>query len=644
MQQKTESQSADMRVSSHVIDEIRSRTNIVDIVEQVVRLKKRGRNYQGLCPFHNEKTPSFNVSVDKQIYKCFGCGKGGDVYTFLVEYKKYSFMDSVRELADRLGIRLEFEDANPEKLTEQDELYELNSETGRYFYDLLMKHSDAAFAREYLQKRGIVQKTINMFGLGFALASRTALHDWLKQKNSDISKAKTLGLIGENERGTYDRFAGRLIYPIFSSAGRIAAFAGRILEKRDDIAKYVNSPESPIYTKGKILYGINFTKDDIRNLDTAIIVEGYMDLISLYQHGVRNVVAVSGTSLTEDQAFLLKRYCKKVQLIFDSDNAGVRAAMRSIEILLKLDFDIKIVQLDQGEDPDSYIQKYGKEKFDERVQKAIPFLEFQYATMTAAGQFSDSGNATAAIRELLRPLAGMSDMLKRGLMVQELAKKTGLKESLLDNELRTLAKEAGRVEKLSADRNALFAPPEKTDAAPVELFTQARQDVLYVAETHLIRLLFEGDSNVTGVIAENIMPDEIEDERHRRLAVIVYTEFDDNSDISFQALLAKVEDEDLRNYLTSLTVEQYSVSPRWNADLKSWEDEERHRRSEILLREAFDNIKIFKAAKINHKIEELTQKLETAPDDYAEELYKEIWALNTERKQIEKDFTFGGGV
>lgn len=633
-----------MRVSTHVIDEIRNRTNIVDIVEQVVRLRRRGKNYQGLCPFHNEKTPSFNVSVDKQIYKCFGCGKGGDVFTFLTEYKKYAFMDAVRELADRLGIKLEFDQQDAEKLSEQDEYYAINSEVGRYFYDLLMKHPEAAYARDYLQKRGIHQKTINMFGLGYALPARTALFQWLEDKKADITKALTLGVIGENERGKYDRFAGRLIYPIFSPAGRIAAFAGRILEKRDDIAKYVNSPESPIYSKGKILYGINFTKDDIRNLDSAIIVEGYMDLISLYQHGVKNVVAVSGTSLTEDQVFLLKRYCKKVHLIFDADSAGVRAAMRSIEILLKLDFDIKIVQLDKGEDPDSYIQKFGKEKFDERIAKAIPFLEFQYATMVAEGKFSDAGNATSAIRDLLRPLAGMSDILRRGLMVQELSKKTGLKESLLDSELQLLVKEITKNERISAQRSPNNYLPEKTDA-PAQLFTRDVSNPLFVAESHLIRLLFEGDSNVTGVIAENIMPDEIEDERHRRLALIVYTEFDDNADISFKSLMGKIEDADLKEYITSLTIDKYSVSPRWSSELKGWEDEEKRQRSEIILREAFDNIKTFKVIKINRQIEQLNRLIENAADPEDEEnIYKEIWILNTERKQVEKDFSFGPGA
>lgn len=632
-----------MYVSNHTIEEIRNKTNIVDIIETVVRLKKRGKNYQGLCPFHNEKTPSFNVNPEKQIYKCFGCGKGGDVFTFLVEYKKISFGDAIRELADRLGIKLEFENAGDKtKLSERDEFYELNSAIGRYFYDLLMKHPDARIARDYLQSRGIKQQTINTFGLGYALSGRTELYHWMKAQNLDIQKALALGVIGENERGTYDRFAGRLIYPIFAPGGRIAAFAGRILEKRDDIAKYVNSPESGIYTKGKILYGINLTKDEIRNLDSAIIVEGYMDLISLYQHGVKNVVAVSGTSLTDDQVMLLSRYTKRVNLIFDADSAGVRAAMRSIEILLKMDFDIMIVELDKGEDPDSYIQQHGREKFEDRVSKAVPFLEFQYKTKKLEGAFDDPGKTSEAIRDMLRPLARMGDMLKRSLLLQDLAKRTGLRESILDDELKHLIKDHQKSER----REENYRREEQRRETPVEnrtLFTPPANKPRNIAEQELIKLLYEGDLNSTSVIAENIHPEDFANPLHQKLAVIVYTEYDDNNDVSFQSLNAKIDDEELREYLYTLTVDQYTISERWNSDIKGWQEEDRMMRAEILLRRAFDTIKKLKTIQLDERIAGLQAKMaETSDKQVAEELYKEIWELTQEKLRVDKEFTFAG--
>jgi len=630
-----------MRISEHLIEEIKFKSDIVEVIESVVRLKKRGKNYQGLCPFHNEKTPSFNVNPEKQIYKCFGCGKAGNVISFLIEYKKISFLDAVRELADRLGIKIEYEDAGDKtKVSERDELYELNSAIGRYFYDLLMKHPDARIARDYLQSRGIKQQTINTFGLGYALSGRTELFHWMKAQNLDIQKALSLGVIGENERGTYDRFAGRLIYPIFAPGGRIAAFAGRILEKRDDIAKYVNSPESMIYSKGKILYGINFTKDDIRNLDSAIIVEGYMDLISLYQHGVKNVVAVSGTSLTDDQVLLLSRYTKRVYLIFDADSAGVRAAMRSIEILLKLDFDIMIVDLDKGEDPDSYIQTHGREKFEDRVAKAIPFLEFQYRIKKQEGAFDDPGKTSEAIRDMLRPLARMGDILKRSLLLQDLAKRTGLRETVLDDELKKLVKDQQR----SDQREENYRREEQRHEVPAEnrtLFTPSVQKPRNIAEQELIKLLYEGDLNTTSVIAENIHPEDFINPLHQKLSVIVYTEYDDNNDISFKSLNTKIEDEQLREYLYSLTMDQYTISERWNSDLKGWQEEDRMMRAEILLRRAFDTIRRFKILQLDEKIAELRAKISSAPGKTDEEvLFKEIWELTQEKLRIDKEFTF----
>ena len=354
-----------MRISESKIEEIRSAANIVDVISGHIQLRKRGKNFLGLCPFHSEKTPSFTVSEDKQIFHCFGCHTGGNVFKFLMEYEKISFVEAVQELAGELGLPLEIEQGiSEEKQTEQEILYDINTETARYFSNNLLNSSEGEIAFDYFQNRKIKPGTMRAFGLGYAFNGWDNLLHFLQEKKIDLEKAVQLGLIGRSNEGRiYDKFSSRIIFPIFSPNGRVVAFAGRILEDKADAAKYLNSPESLIYTKGRILYGLSHAKDEIRKLDKAILVEGYMDLISLYQSGIKNVVAVSGTALTEEQVQLLSRYTKNVILLFDADTAGIKASMRSIELLLKKDFEIKIVSLPQGEDPDSYVNNFGKESF-----------------------------------------------------------------------------------------------------------------------------------------------------------------------------------------------------------------------------------------------------------------------------------------
>ncbi len=368
-----------MRIQESKIEEIRSAASIVDVISGYVQLRKRGRNYIGLCPFHSEKTPSFTVSEDKQIFHCFGCHAGGNVFKFLMDYEKISFIESVQELAGQLGIDIEYESTpGDEKQSEQEIFYDINTEAAKYFYSNLHNSEEGEIARKYLQERKIKSQTIKTFGLGYALRGWENFLNFTKESKLDIDKVVELGILIKSDDGRYhDRFAARLIYPIFSPNGRVVAFAGRVLDEREKAAKYLNSPESSVYTKGRILYGLSFAKDEIRKLDKAILVEGYMDLISLFQAGIKNVVAVSGTALTEEQVQLLSRYTKNVVLLFDADTAGIKASMRSIELLLKKDIEVKIAALPGGEDPDSFINNYGKEKFEETISYAQNFLEYQ---------------------------------------------------------------------------------------------------------------------------------------------------------------------------------------------------------------------------------------------------------------------------
>ena len=551
-----------MRIPESKIEEIRNSVSIVDVISEYVQLRKRGKNYIGLCPFHNEKTPSFTVTEEKQIYHCFGCHEGGNVFKFLMDYKKISFVEAVQEIAEQQGIEISYDDQPyNEKQSEQEILFDINTEVARYFLNNLLNDEEGEIARDYFQKRSLKIQTMRAFGLGYALNGYENLVNFLKEKNIDIEKALQLGLIGRNKDGrVYDKLPGRIIFPIFSPNGRVVAFAGRKLREDDSGGKYINSPESLVYVKGRILYGLSHAKDDIRKLDKAIIVEGYMDLISLYQAGVKNVVAVSGTALTDDQAQLLSRYTKNVVLLFDADAAGIKASMRSIEILLKRDFDVKISTLPKGEDPDSYVTKFGKEAFDEVVKRAENFLEYQTEYYETQGMFDDPIKMAEAIRELVKPIALVDDELKRNLLIRNIARKFNLREKLLEAELDKALDFQKKQNRLQSQR--IF---KKEEIAQEGLIAKEKASIpphYYNTERELIRLLFENNEEIIGLITYNIHEEDILVDIHRKIFEKVYFEYENRGSLNAADLISLFDDE-TQSYLRELTIERYSLSNNW---------------------------------------------------------------------------------
>ncbi len=614
-----------MIIPERKIEEVRSALNIVDVISDKVNLRKRGKNFLGLCPFHNEKTPSFTVSEEKQIYHCFGCHNGGNVFKFLMEYEKISFVEAVQELAEQAGIDLEFNDEGAEeRQSEQEILYDINSIVGRYFSDNLRVSDEGEIGRKYFEKRKIKDKTIREFGLGYSFASRDSLVNMLSAKKIDLEKALQLGLIGKaNDGRLYDKFSGRIIFPIFSSHGRVIAFAGRILENRDNAAKYLNSPESIIYYKGKILYGLSHAKDEIRKQNKAILVEGYMDLISLYQSGIKNVVAVSGTALTEDQVQLLSRYTKNVFLLFDSDTAGIKASMRSIELLLKKDFEIKIVSLPSGEDPDSYVNKFGKESFENLIEKAQNFLEYQTAYYESQGMFTEPGKTAEAIRELVKPISLINDELKRSLLIRSLAKKFNLREKLIEQELE---KRINTFERQSVAEAKTIE--ERLDKKSV-VKTKTGAPILYNLEKEIIKLLFEGKEKIVEFIHQYILPEDFIIDIHTKLANIVYSAFNNKEELIPGALINKLHDEDLEAYVREITFERYSISKNWD-DISSVIDDEK-----ILLKVATDSIKKFKELQIDQKINENIKLMESVEtEDEKMGIMRENRELENQKNEI----------
>ena len=620
-----------MRIPESKIEEIRNSISVVDVISEYVQLRKRGKNYIGLCPFHAEKTPSFTVTEEKQIFHCFGCHVGGNVFKFLMDYKKISFVEAVQEIAEQQGIEINYDDEfYNEKQSEQEILYDINTEAAKYFSNNLLHDAEGEIARNYFQNRNLKVQTMRSFGLGYAHNGWENLVNFLKEKNIDLEKALQLGLIGRNNDGrVFDKLAGRIIFPIFSPNGRVVAFAGRKLREDESGGKYINSPESIIYVKGRILYGLSHAKDDIRKLDKAIIVEGYMDLISLYQSGVKNVVAVSGTALTDDQAQLLSRYTKNVVLLFDADTAGIKASMRSIEILLRRDFDVKISTLPKGEDPDSYVTKFGKDAFDEIIKRAENFLEYQTAYYETNGMFDDPTKMAEAIRELVKPIALVDDELKRNLLIKNIARKFNLREKLLETELDKALEfqkkqnrlQSQRIFKKEGTQSQTLILPEKKSISPQ----------FYNTERELIRLLFENNEEIIGLITYNINGDDILVDIHKKVFDKIHFEYENRGSLDPGDLISLFDDE-VQAYLRELTIERYTLS-------NNWEDLNPSITQEMINKKyAIDLIVKYKQMQIDIQIATNVSAQENADgEERLLELMKEKHALEKQRKLVREE-------
>lgn len=616
-----------MVIPEKKIEEIRASTNILDIISESVQLKKRGRNYIGLCPFHQEKTPSFTVSEEKQIFHCFGCHAGGNVFKFLMDFESISFVESVQYLAKKLGIDLDFEErTQTEGQSEQELLYDINTFAARFFSKNLLQNPQGELARNYFEGRKIKVQTQRIFGLGYSTPEWDSFVKHAKNNHVDLEKAALLGLIDKKEGSNYyDKFRGRIIFPIFSPNGRVIAFGGRILEKSENAAKYLNSPESVIYLKRKSLYGLYHSKDDIRKLDKAILVEGYLDLISLFQGGIKNVVASSGTSLTEDQAQLLSRYTRNITVFYDADPAGIKASLRSIEILLKFDFEVKIAELPEGEDPDSFITKFGREELEEVIKKALNFLEYQTMQFEKKGAFNDPEEQTKAIRSLVQSASFVKDELKRSVLLKTISKKFNLREKLIETELEKLYNS-------QPNRKAEAKARQQNEVQDKTLFVEKIRHKEAPSEVEIIKLLFEGELKAIEYIYNYIKIEDLENPDYRHLADLVYECYVSGENLHPSVLIEKVENETLRQFLMKAAFEKPSISKTWK-DYSTSLDEESN-----ILKYTADTVKKFRLFKIDQElaISHLRIKDEKDPEEITG-LIKAHNQLLTEKRIIMND-------
>ncbi|MBI4462283.1 MAG: DNA primase [Acidobacteria bacterium] len=461
-----------------IADKVKQQADIVRVVGDYVRLKKAGQNFMGLCPFHSEKTPSFAVHPVKQIYHCFGCGVGGDVFKFVMEMEKLSFPEALRIVAEKCGIALPARrprTPEEEKTAHQrTRLVELHEHAARFFAEQLAATREGKLVRDYLHDRGLSDETIKEFNLGYAPAGGDALVRTLRAAGFKPELVEASGLANRDDRGTlYDRFRRRIMFPIASESGRLVAFGGRAMG--DDLPKYLNSPETPIYSKSRVLYNLHRAKEPIRRSELALLVEGYMDSIAVHSAGLTNVVATCGTSLTETQVRLLGRFSRRVAVSYDPDTAGQAATERSLNLLLEQGLEACVVALPTGFDPDRFIREKGADAYRAEIGQAQAYIDFLLAR--ARGQFEMSGRdgRIRALNYLLPYLARVPNKVQRSQWAAEVAERLGIEEALLREELRRAATER---------RTEMRVRPEFT---PLEVKAAERRLLQIVLENPTIR-------------------------------------------------------------------------------------------------------------------------------------------------------------
>ena len=527
------------RIADEKIDEIRERTDIVEVVSSYLSLKRSGVNHQGLCPFHQEKSPSFNVNSARQIFHCFGCGVGGNVFSFLMRMEGLSFPDAVRRLGEKVGVEVEEEAVSPEEVRRRDErerILRINEVAGEFYQQLLLTDEEGAPGRRYLRQRGYESEIVRTFQLGFAPGGWESLAKHLTGKSFSSEDSQKAGLVrpGKQERGDYDLFRNRLLFPIHDLQGRMVAFGGRVLD--DSLPKYINSPETAVYHKGQTLYGLYQARDAMRHNGEALVVEGYFDVLALHRAGFPGAVATCGTALTADHARLLKRYADKILLIFDEDAAGRQATFRAMDALVPAGLSVSVVTMPVGEDPDSLLKEKGEEGFRLCLDAARPVLEVFIEDQLHVNDESVEGRARAA-EQVLERIKRLPGDLERSLYVKRLAELTGLDVELLKSKVR------GGVPALKQGR----APAQSNPVRKLAAETGQTQK-------YLLRLMLMDDQQ-RRLVRQEGTADLFIDDLFRGLADYLLSREDEEGNLPDDLIDAAL-DADQQSLLTSLTFQE----------------------------------------------------------------------------------------
>lgn len=525
-----------MYYSDEIIEEVRGKNDIVDVISGYVKLQKKGSSYFGLCPFHNEKSPSFSVSRQKQMYYCFGCGAGGNVFTFLMEYENYSFVEALKFLADRAGVELPEEDYSREARERADLkalLLEVNKIAAQYYY-VQLKNPRGSAALKYLQNRGLCEETIKAFGLGYSNKYSNDLYQYLKSRGYKDDVIAKAGLISVDERqGVFDKFWNRVMFPIMDANNRVIGFGGRVMG--DAKPKYLNSPETIIFDKSRNLYGLNRARTSRKTY--FLLCEGYMDVISLHQAGFTNAVASLGTSLTPGHASLIRRYVHEVYLTYDSDEAGTKAALRAVPILREVGITAKIIRMDPYKDPDEFIKNLGAQAFEERIQKARNGFMFSLEVLEKNYDLNSPEGKTDFMRETAKRLAEFDEEIERNNYIEAVARSyhVGFED------LRKLVVK-------TAIQTGLAAPSKK--ARPTGGKEKEKEDGIRKSQKALLTWLIE-DEKIFRQIRPYISPEDFQEGLYRTVAELLYEQYD-NQDVNPAKIMNHFTDEEEHREVASL--------------------------------------------------------------------------------------------
>lgn len=523
--------------SDELIEEVRSRNDIVDVIGGYVRLKKKGSTYFGLCPFHNEKTGSFSVSPNKQMYYCFGCGAGGNVFTFLMQYENFTFGEAMQSLADRVGIELPQQEMTSAQRREADRrtrLLEINKEAAKYFYTLL-RSPRGQKAYQYFKKRELSDETMQKFGLGYSDQYSDDLYRYLRKKGYDDDILKDSGLITIDEvRGGHDKFWNRAMFPIMDVHNRVIGFGGRVMG--DGEPKYLNSPETRIFDKSRNLYGLNIARTTRKN--QLLLCEGYMDVIALHQAGFDNAVASLGTAFTSGHANLLKRYTKEVYLTYDSDGAGVKAALRAIPILKEVGIVTKVINMRPYKDPDEFIKALGAEEYQKRIDEAENSFLFEIRIMQENYDMNDPESKTAFYNEIAQKLLGFSEELERNNYIEAVAEKYQIGFDNLRKLVNNLAVKGGIVREHTPLKSGINENKKKEDG-------------MKQSQKLLLTWLIE-DTRLFGAIKGLITAEDFTEELYHRVATELFVQFEADGSVNPAQIISRFPEADEQKEIAGL--------------------------------------------------------------------------------------------
>ena len=560
-----------MRYSEEILDEVRQSNDIVDVISQYVHLKRSGRNFFGLCPFHNEKSPSFSVSPDKQIFHCFGCGAGGNVFTFLMKIEGITFVEAVQTLAERSNIQLPTIENSADSAKEElkAKVLKVNEFAAEFYHQNLYK-PEAKIAQEYVKKRKLSNEILKSFKIGFS-GRFDELYQALHKQGFQDKEILETGLVNKNDNGRYiDRYRNRLMFPICDARGRVIAFGGRVLD--DSKPKYINSPENIVYSKGRNLFGLNVAKKG--DLKRILIVEGYMDVISLHQRGITNVVGALGTALTQQQGWLLRKNSEKIILGFDSDGAGQTAIVRSVEILKNMGCDIRILQMEGAKDPDEYVIKYGNARFNNLMDKAISIVEFKAKMLKQNLNLENATDKIKFLNEIAKLISSIDNTIEKEVYIEKIAKTYDISKEAIYAEVNKLSYSKLKGEKIL----------EKTKPVLKKTEEKVVSEAIKNRENTILSLLLTGDLNIFQIIKQNIQPEDLKYELNSKIFKKLYEEFEKgNSNIN--SIIDMLSEEE-QNHITSIMVDDLEIQDYEKAIddiLQSYEKEKlNERKLEIL--------------------------------------------------------------